>query len=129
MTAESETDALKARIRELEQFYLHIDDDARKHGLTYDSVRDVLSRYMTEDEDKQISFGKMVEELRSMARVAAEGIAGEACERSLRFLLDKAGIEARERDSCELVELRAKIIKLEQTICYLLKTKDSSPMV
>jgi hypothetical protein len=52
----------------------HWDDAARKAGLTYDAVRDIAR----DVETGNISFGRGVELLRSLARVAAEKMAKTA---------------------------------------------------
>jgi multidrug efflux pump subunit AcrA (membrane-fusion protein) len=48
------------------------------------------------------------------ARKAAEAELREAQDKAIRFDLDQAGIESRERDAVELVELRAKLAEAEK---------------
>lgn len=65
---------LKGKVADWQSYFLHIDDGARESGLTYEAVRDLVNKYLTEDEEKQISFGKLIEELRSMVRICAENM-------------------------------------------------------
>jgi hypothetical protein len=82
--AERERDELRAEnakfrnlLEESNKYFLSIDDKARSSGLTYDAVRDIVHNYLTDEEEKQISFGKVVEELRSLCRVCAEDMTKE----------------------------------------------------
>jgi hypothetical protein len=88
---ERERDELRAEnakfrnlLEESNKYFLSIDDKARSSGLTYDAVRDIVHNYLTDEEEKQISFGKMVEELRSLCRVCAEDMTKE-----LRYELER----------------------------------------
>jgi chromosome segregation ATPase len=99
-------DAIRAHVAKLEESVqsltnrlANIDDDARAAGLTYDAVRALLVRYRSDNEDDWITFGKLVEDLRSLARVAAERMSADA-DATISDLLDQcARLRGRLRDA------------------------------